>query len=95
MKVLAMLIASVLNLLVFGNVWAHGALLGDPDVKAHVDALAVAPYFGLEWGDEKNIKNVVNHDVDWLLSGLERIQVCTSYRGGEDDQRGRRGGNVQ
>ena len=41
-----------------GNKWHHGELLDFKDARAHVDAIAVGPYFGYEWGAADRVATI-------------------------------------
>ncbi|MBK6686366.1 MAG: hypothetical protein IPG45_17995 [Deltaproteobacteria bacterium] len=53
-----------------GNVWAHEQLLDFEGLRAHTDALAVAPYFGFESAALEAKELVLGQDLDWLLEHL-------------------------
>jgi hypothetical protein len=55
-----------------GNVEAHEELLGFEGAKAHVDALAVAPTFGRQFGVGDDAVEVEARELEWLLKGLRR-----------------------
>lgn len=54
-----------------GAAWAHEQLLGFEDLRAHTDALAVAPYFGFESASFEARDLVLGNDLPWLLNHLE------------------------
>lgn len=56
-----------------GNHWAHAELLGWKDTKSHVDALAIAPYFGNDVGRAPLADEVT--DVEVLMARLEATEL--------------------
>lgn len=56
-----------------GSTWAHEQLMSYPGLQA--DALAVAPYFGHEVGQQKFMERASREDLNWLLEHLENTSV--------------------
>jgi len=52
------------------NTWATEQILGFKDAAKHADALAVAPYFGGDFGDPKKVASVKAMSVDQLLDAV-------------------------
>ncbi len=53
------------------NPWTAETMLGFEDTKRHVDALAIAPYFGGEYGTEEYAARVAKLSLDAFLKELE------------------------
>ena len=71
-----------------GNKWHHAELLEWKDAKDHIDALAVAPYFGHGWGQPDNAELMKKTETGKLMKmvqdqsmgeAIEAIQLSTKY----------------
>lgn len=58
-----------------GNTWAHEKLLGFEDLRAHTDALAVAPYFDLGEAVYQDQELMKTKDLDWIFDRMARVDL--------------------
>lgn len=63
-----------------GNTWAHEKLLGFEDLRAHTDALAVAPYFDVGEAGLGALEELKDPNLKWLFDHLERVALPVTIK---------------
>lgn len=60
------------------NLGVADSILGFPELAKHVDALAIAPYFGFEYGVPEVLSRWENASVDELIADIRKSSLPTS-----------------
>ena len=63
-----------------GNKWHHADLLEWKDAMEHIDAIAVAPYFGHSWGTADNAEMMKKTKTDDLIRKVESRSMKDTFK---------------